>query len=160
MTWTTCDLADAHGDDARALPLTLKHFGGSRRFTGPVTTVKCFEDNSRIKELVETPGEGRVLVVDAGGSLRYALLGDNLARAAHQNGWAGIVIHGCVRDTEALGTLPIGIMALGSTPRRSLKNGEGQIGIPIEVDTVRCAPADVLFADDDGAVLIAASLLG
>ena len=160
MTWTTCDLADAHGDDARVLPPALRHYGGSRRFTGPVATVKCFEDNSRVKELVEAPGEGRVLVVDAGGSLRYALLGDNLAGAAHQNGWAGIVIHGCVRDTAALGALPIGIMALGSTPRRSLKNGEGQIGIPIEVDTVRCAPADVLFADDDGAVLIAGSLLG
>ena len=160
MTWTTCDLADTHGDDARVLPLTLRHYGGSRRFTGPVTTVKCFEDNSRVKDLVETPGDGRVLVVDAGGSTRYALLGDNLAGTAQQNGWAGIVIHGCVRDTAALASLPLGIMAVGSTPRRSLKNGEGQIGIPIEIGPVHCVSGDVLFADDDGAILIADSLLG
>ena len=160
MTWTTCDLADEHGDDARVLPHTLRHYGGTSRFTGQVATVKCFEDNSRVKELVETPGDGRVLMVDAGGSTRYALLGDNLAGTAQQNGWAGIVIHGCVRDTAALASLPLGIMAVGSTPRRSLKNGEGQTGIPIEIGSVPCAPGDVLFADQDGAVLIAGSLLG
>lgn len=159
MTWTTCDLADEHGDGARVLPHTLRHYGGTGRFTGPVATVKCFEDNSRVKELVETPGDGRVLIVDAGGSTRYALLGDNLAGTAQQNGWAGIVIHGCVRDTAALALLPLGIMAVGSTPRRSLKNGEGQAGIPIEIGAVGCAPGDVLFADQDGAVLIAQSLL-
>ena len=160
MTWTTCDLADAHGDDARVLPDTLRHYGGARRFTGPIATVKCFEDNSRVKDLVESPGDGRVLVVDAGGSSRYALLGDNLAGAAQRNGWAGIVIHGCVRDTAALRDLPLGVMAVGSTPRRSLKNDEGETGLPIEIGAVRCAPGDVLFADDDGVLVIAASHLG
>jgi regulator of ribonuclease activity A len=160
MTWTTCDLVDAHGDDARVLPGTLRHYGGARQFTGPIATVKCFEDNSRVKDLVESPGDGRVLVVDAGGSTRYALLGDKLAGAAQRNGWAGIVIHGCVRDTAALRELPLGVMAIGSTPRRSLKNGEGQTGTTIELDGVRCAPGDMLFADEDGAVVIPALILG
>lgn len=160
MTWSTCDLSDAHGGDARVLPGFLRHFGGVRRFTGPIATAKCFEDNSRVKELVESSGDGRVLLIDAGGSTRYALLGDNLAREAQQNGWAGIVIHGCVRDTAELRELPLGVMAIGSTPRRSLKNGEGVVGTPIEVGDVPCAPGDVLFADEDGAIVIAASLLG
>jgi regulator of ribonuclease activity A len=160
VTWSTCDLSDAHGDDVRVLPGALRHFGGVRRFTGTIATVKSFEDNSRVKELVESPGDGRVLLIDAGGSTRYALLGDNLARAAQQYGWAGIVIHGCVRDTAELRELPLGVMAIGSIPRRSLKNGEGLAGIPIEVGDVRCVPGDVLFADEDGAIVIAASLLG
>jgi regulator of ribonuclease activity A len=159
VTWSTCDLSDAHGDDARVLPGTLRHFGGADRFTGTIETLKCFEDNSRVKELVESPGDGRVLLVDAGASTRYALLGDNLARAAEQSGWVGIVIHGCVRDTAELRGLPLGVMAIGSTPRRSLKNGEGLVGIPIEIAGVRCVPGDVLFADEDGAIVIAASSL-
>ncbi len=160
MSWSTCDLADAHGDGARVLPGTLRHYGGLRRVSGPVVTVKCFEDNTRVKELVEAPGEGRVLVVDGGGSMRYALLGDNLAGEAQRNGWVGVVVHGCVRDTAALRDLQLGVMALGSTPRRSLKNGEGQVDIPIEIGTVRCLPGDMLFADDDGVLVIAAALLG
>jgi regulator of ribonuclease activity A len=157
MGWTTCDLSDEHGEDAQVLPVTLRHFGGVRYFTGPITTVKCFEDNSRIKELVETPGDGRVLLVDAGGGTRYALVGDNLVGAAQRNGWAGVVIHGCVRDTAELREIPIGVMAIGSTPRRSLKNGEGQVNVPISLDAARCVPGDVLFADEDGAIVISAT---
>jgi regulator of ribonuclease activity A len=159
MTWSTCDLSDEHGDDARVLTGTLRHFGGVRRFRGPITTVKCFEDNSRIKELVESPGAGHVLLVDAGGSTRYALLGDNLVGAAERNGWAGVVIHGCVRDTAKLREIPLGVMAIGSTPRRSLKNGDGQVNVPISLDGVRCVPGDVLLADEDGVIVIAANLL-
>jgi regulator of ribonuclease activity A len=150
----TCDLSDTYGEQARVLVCPLRHFGGKRRFSGAVVTVKCFEDNSRIRELVRTPGDGRVLLVDGGGSTRYAVLGDMLGREALANDWAGIVIYGSVRDTSVLETLKLGVMALGSIPRRSLKNGEGAVDIPIEIAGTLCRPGDLLFADDDGVVVL------
>ncbi len=137
----------------------LRHFGGRRRFAGAVETLECFEDNSRLRELMNTAGDGRVLVVDAGGSLRCALLGDTIAREAIAHDWIGIVIHGCVRDTAALARLELGVMALGSTPRRSAKNGEGRVGVPVELAGVPCSPGDVLVADEDGIVVIDAASL-
>jgi regulator of ribonuclease activity A len=151
---STCDLSDAHGDRARVVPPGLRHYGGKRRFAGAVATVKCFEDNSRVKELLNTPGEGRVLVVDGGGSLRYALLGDNIGQEAVDHGWAGIVVYGCIRDTAVLETLELGVLALAATPRRSLKNGEGIIGVPVEIAGIAVAPGDYLAADEDGIVLL------
>ena len=124
-----------------------------------MVTVKCFEDNSRVRELVATPGDGRVLLVDGGGSTRYALLGDMLGREALANGWAGVVVYGCVRDTSVLETLKFGVMALASIPRRSLKNDEGTAGIPVEIAGTVCRPGDLLFADDDGVVLIDPAVL-
>jgi regulator of ribonuclease activity A len=157
---STCDLSDTYGEQARIIRPSLRHFGGKRRFSGAIVTVKCFEDNSRVRELVATPGDERVLLVDGGGSMRYALLGDMLGREALANGWAGIVIYGCVRDTSVLETLKLGVMALGSIPRRSLKNDEGAVGVPIEIGGTLCRPGDLLFADDDGVVLIDPDLLG
>lgn len=151
---STCDLSDEYGDRARVLPPGLRHFGGRRRFAGTVETVKCFEDNSRVKEVLNTPGEGRILVVDGGGSLRYALLGDTIGREAVDHGWAGLVVHGCVRDTAVLATLELGVLALGSTPRRSLKNGEGQSAVPVEVAGVAVSPGEYLVADEDGVVVL------
>jgi regulator of ribonuclease activity A len=130
---STCDLSDELGDQARVVAPAFRHFGAVRRFHGEVTTIKCFEDNSRVRELAGTPGEGRVLLVDGGGSTRYALLGDKIARQLLDNGWAGVVVHGCVRDTAVLATLELGVMALAQTPRRSSKNGEGQVGVPLEI---------------------------
>jgi regulator of ribonuclease activity A len=153
VTWTTCDLSDEHGDAVRHIA-RLRHFGGVRRFTGPVETVKCFEDNSRVKELANTPGEGRVLVVDGGGSLRYALVGDIIGGEMVANGWAGVVIHGAVRDSATLATLELGVMALGTTPRRSSRVGEGRAGLAIEIGDASIEPGDVLYADEDGIVLL------
>ena len=154
MTDSTCDLSDSHGDEARVLPPVFRHFGGRRRFAGEVVTVKCFEDNSRLKELVGTQGGGRVIVVDGGGSTRCALLGDMVARDALEHGWAGIVVWGCVRDTDVLQTLDLGVMALAPMPRRSQKHGEGQTGVAVELAGVRCEPGDTLVADEDGVVLV------
>jgi regulator of ribonuclease activity A len=154
---STCDLSDQYGDRARVLSPVFRHFGKTRRFSGEVATIKCFEDNSRVREIVKTAGRGRVLVVDGGASPRYALMGDSLARDALDNGWAGVVIHGYVRDSAVLATLDLGIAALGVTPRRSLKNGEGQVGVPVEIAGARCVPGDRLFADEDGILLLAAS---
>ena len=159
MTLSTCDLCDKYGDKARVLAPAFRHFGGKRRFHGPVVTLRCPEDNSRLKELASTPGAGRVLVVDGAGSLRYALLGDMIGKLALDHGWAGIVVHGAVRDTAALGALALGVIALGVTPRRSLKNGEGQVGLVVEMAGVVCTPGELLFADEDGIVLIDAALL-
>ena len=154
MTDSTCDLSDVHGEQARVLPPVFRHFGGRRRFAGEVVTVKCFEDNSRLKELVATDGGGRVIVVDGGGSTRCALLGDMVACEALAHGWVGIVVWGCVRDTAVLATLDLGVAALASMPRRSLKNGDGQIGVAVELAGVPCAPGDTLVADEDGIILI------
>jgi regulator of ribonuclease activity A len=153
--WTTCDLSDEHGEGARIIA-GLVHYGGRQRFSGPIETVKAAEDNSRVKEVANTPGHGRVLLVDGGGSRRYALLGDMIGAEAVANGWSGVVIHGAVRDSAALATLDLGVMALGTTPRRSLKNGEGLVGVAVEVDGAPFRPGDVLYADEDGIVVLVA----
>jgi len=151
---STCDLYDEHLEAARVVPGGLLHFGGQTHFSGLATTVLCFEDNSRIKELVATPGNGRVMVVDGRGSRRCALVGDVLAGQAEQNGWEGIIVYGCVRDAAELRKLGLGIMALGVTPRKSTRRGEGQIDIPIQLDGVACSPGDRVFADEDGVLLL------
>lgn len=150
---STCDLYDDYLETCGVLPPALRHFGGRGQFHGAVETVKCFEDNSKVKALAESAGDGRVLVVDAGGSTRHALVGDLVAAAARDNGWAGIVIHGAVRDSAELGGLDIGIMALAATPRKSVRNGEGQVGIDIRIGEVRIASGDYLVAGADGALV-------
>ncbi len=154
MSTSTSDLCDEHGDDARVVPPVFRHFGGRRVFSGPAVTIKCFEDNSRVKETVATPGNGRVLVVDGGGSLRCALLGDMLATQARDQGWSGVIVFGCVRDSAILATLDLGIMALAATPRRSQRRGEGQLDVPIDLAGTRCASGDLVHVDDDGIVLL------
>ncbi len=149
----TTDLCDEH-PDARVLPPDFKDFGALRAFKGTAVTVKCFEDNSRIKELSLTAGQGRVLVVDGGGSKRCALFGDVIAQDLHKNGWAGAVIHGYVRDAAVLGTVPIGIKALGTHPRRTVKHNEGRIGVPVDIGGTRIADGDTVHADEDGVVIL------
>jgi len=158
----TCDLCDAHkADDSgafRVLPPVWRHFGAHRSFHGPVSTVKCFEDNTAVKAAVESAGEGRVLVVDGGGSLRRALLGGNLGAAAARNGWAGVVIDGCVRDVAELAVCEVGICALAPMPLPTERRGEGQRDVAVRVQGVWVRPGDWLYADEDGVVVSAVRL--
>ncbi len=156
--FAVCDLLDANESTCQVLAPGLSSFGGARRFKGPIQTVRVFEDNVLVKQTLASPGEGRVLVVDGGGSLRYALMGDRLGDSAVANGWAGIVIHGCVRDTEALGRLPLGILALAPLPRKSVKRGEGQVGETIGFMGVTFSPGDWLYADPDGVIVAPTAL--
>jgi regulator of ribonuclease activity A len=156
----TCDLCDAHKTDSdgqfRVLPPVFRSFGAKLRFSGVVSTVKCFEDNTLVKEAVDSPGLGRVLVVDGGGSLRRALLGGNLAAAAARNGWAGVVIDGCVRDVGELAACDVGIRALAALPLPTDKRSEGQRDVALQVQGVWVRPGDWLYADADGIVVMTA----
>ena len=152
----TSDVVDRYGDRVAVCALWLRRFGGAPSFEGPVSTVRCFEDNVLLKRRVSEPGEGRVLVVDGGGSRRVALLGDTVAGLAVTNGWAGVVVNGCVRDAEALAELPIGIRALGTTPRPSAKDGAGEIDVQVTFGDVTFTPGAMLFSDADGIVVVSA----
>lgn len=156
-TFATCDLCDVHKNDGsgafRVLPPVFRDFGAVQRFSGAVVTVKCFEDNSPVKAAVDSPGEGRVLVVDGGGSLRRALLGGNLGAAAARNGWAGVVIDGCVRDVAELAACNTGIRALASMPLPTEKRVEGQRDVAVQIQGVWVRPGDWLYADEDGIVV-------
>ena len=160
--FSTCDLCDAHkGNDSgtfRVLPPVFSSFGGLAAFAGMVTTVKCFEDNSLVKAALDAPGDGRVLVVDGGGSLRRALVGGNLAAAAARNGWAGIVVDGCVRDAAELHAAPVGVRALALMPLPTEKRNEGQRDVVVVLQGVAVRPGDWLYADADGIVVGATSL--
>lgn len=148
----TPDICDAYPDVIVADPVFV-NFGGIEAFAGPVRTVTCFEDNSRVREAVNEPGEGAVLLVDGGGSTRCAMLGDMLAQKAADNGWAGIIMYGCVRDVDVLATTPIGIQALGSHPRKSHKRGEGTRDVAVDIAGIRVAPGQWVYADNNGIVV-------
>lgn len=147
---STADLYDLHGDSLQSLPLQLRSFGGIARFEGPIRTIHCFQDNALVKQVLATPGEGAVLVVDGAGSLETALMGDLIAQSAVDAGWAGVVIHGCVRDSAALARMPLGVKALGTNPRKSAKTGAGELDVPVEFGGVLFRPAARLHADEDG----------
>jgi regulator of ribonuclease activity A len=154
----TCDICDAHTADTsgafRVLPPVWRDFGGAPAFCGEVSTVQCFEDNSRVREALESVGGGRVLVIDGGGSLRSALVGGNLAALALKNGWAGIVVDGCVRDRAEMAAFAVGIRALALCPMPPAKRGAGQRDVPIRVQGVPVSPGDWLYADADGIVVL------
>lgn len=149
---STPDLCDAHAG-ARAMEVQWRNFGGRTAFAGAALTLKCHEDNSLLKACVQTPGEGRVIVVDGGGSLRRALLGDRVAADAADNGWAGLVIFGAVRDVDALAAIELGIKALGTCPRKTDKRGEGQRELPLSIGGVTVSPGDYLYADNNGVIV-------
>ena len=154
MSFTTTDLSDQHPEAQVCDPVFLS-FGGSRTFSGPITTLKVFEDNSMVREIVQTPGKGRVLVVDGGGSLRCGLFGGNLAVAAARNGWAGVVINGCARDADEIDAEPIGVRALALHPRRSERGlHSGQAGIPVHFAGVVFREGEWLLADRDGVLVL------
>lgn len=150
----TCDLYDDYLDDARVPAVSFQSLGGRKQFCGLAVTVKCFEDNSRIKELLKTPGKGKVLVVDGGGSQRCALLGDMIAQTAVDNEWEGLVMYANVRDAEELRKLDVGVMALGAIPRKSVRRGEGQVDLPVQIGDVWCRPGDKVYADENGVLIV------
>jgi len=150
----TTDLSDKYPDLVLIPEPIFGDFGGIDVFSGPIATVKTFEDNTLVRSTLETPGNGRVLVVDGGGSMRCALLGDNLARLAIDNGWTGIVVNGCIRDAAQIGEMNIGVKALATHPRKSLKADYGWTEVPVEFAGVRFTPGHYLYADTDG-ILVA-----
>lgn len=154
MQFKTADLCDQFAAELQVLEPLYHSYGGRLSFAGPASTVLCFEDNSRVKEAVGEPGQGRVLVVDGGGSRRCALLGDLLARQAADNGWAGVVIHGCIRDAADIAGFDLGVRALATLPRRSDRQGRGERDVVIEIAGARIHPGDWVYADLDG-ILIA-----
>lgn len=158
MNWTTPDLCDAHADVTVADPV-FRDYGGRASFCGSIVTLSCFEDNSRVRELVASEGLGRVIVVQGGGSLRRSLLGDMLAEQAVGNGWSGLVINGCVRDVDALAALPLGVKALAACPLKTWKRGLGDVGGAVEFAGVRFAPGHWLYADRNGIVVACRDLL-
>ncbi|AFL75831.1 ribonuclease E activity regulator RraA [Thiocystis violascens] len=153
MSFKTSDLYDRHGDTLRVCEPIFRDFGGRSRSAGAIVTVKCFEDNSLVKSTLAEPGEGRVLVVDAGGSLRCAMLGDLIAASAVEQGWAGVILFGCVRDSRELAGMPLGIKALAAIPRKSQRRGEGQRDLPVTFAGARFAPGDWIYCDEDGIVV-------
>lgn len=158
--FATCDLCDAHKNDSsgdfRVLPPVFHDYGGVRKFCGPVVTVKCHEDNSFVKAALDEPGQGRVLVVDGGASLRRALVGGNIGAAAAKNGWAGVVVDGCVRDSAELAGCAVGIRALALMPLPTEKRNQGQRDVAVQIQGVWVRPGDWLYADEDGIVVMPA----
>ena len=156
--FATCDLCDAHKNDTdgafRVLPPVFKDYGQRLKFSGPVSTVKCFEDNTLVKAAVDSAGHGRVLVVDGGASLRRALVGGNLGKAAAKNGWAGVIVDGCVRDSAELAECDVGIRALGLMPLPTEKRNEGQTDVAVQIQGVWVRTGDWLYADEDGIVIM------
>jgi regulator of ribonuclease activity A len=157
VTFSTCDFCDLYKDDLsgdfRVLSPLFKDYGGASQFHGEVVTVKCHEDNTPVKQAVDRAGLGRVLVVDGGSSLRRALLGGNLAANAARNGWAGLVIDGCVRDLAELRASHVGIRALAHVPLPTVRQQPGQTGIPVLIQGVVVRPGEWLYADEDGIVV-------
>ena len=146
----TVDLVDAHQDRVQSCSIAFRQFGGRRSFSGRIRTVRTHEDNARLKDLLGTPGNGAVLVVDGGGSLRVALVGDVIASLAIANGWSGLLINGAIRDVARLATLDVGVKALASNPMKSAKNRIGEVDVPVTFGGVLFAPGAMLYSDEDG----------
>lgn len=156
----TCDLVDQYSNEIQvAETIGLRHFGGNKEFFGKVQTLKCYEDNSLLKNILSSAGNGMVLVVDGIGSMRCALLGDVIASLAIQNGWSGVIINGCIRDSIALEQLSFGVIALGANPKKSAKLNQGEIGVPISFAGVVFLPGGYVYADQDGIVVAKRSLI-
>jgi regulator of ribonuclease activity A len=150
MTTNTADLYDERGEEVQSLPLQLQNLGAHPKFEGRIRTVRCFEDNALLKSVVSGPGQGDVLVVDGGGSVSRALMGDMIAKIAADNGWAGVVIHGAIRDRVAISQIPLGVKALGTNPRKSTKTGAGESDVVLEFGGVTFRPGARLYSDEDG----------
>ena len=153
LTLSTADVLDRHGASASVCLIQFRSFG-ARAFSGTVETVRSVEDNVLLKQRLGEPGDGRVLVVDGGGSLACALMGDTIATLARDSGWAGLVINGCVRDSVALGELGLGVKAIGTNPRPSRKEGAGEVDVPVTFGGVTFEPGAQLWADEDGVVVL------
>lgn len=150
----TADLVDDIYPDVRSCDLQLQDYGARTMFAGPISTVRCFQDNALLKSVLSEPGEGGVLVIDGDGSLHTALVGDVIAGLAADNDWAGLVVHGAVRDASTLRTIGIGIKALGTNPRKSTKTGEGHRDVAVTLGGVTFVPGEVAYCDEDGIVVV------
>ena len=146
----TADLYDERGDELASVSLQFQSLGGRTHFSGVARTIRCFQDNALVKSTLATPGNGNVLVVDGGGSLGTALMGDMIAESAVANGWAGVVINGAIRDREAIAALDLGVKALGSNPRKSAKAGAGEVDVDVEIDGVTIRAGAMIWCDPDG----------
>jgi len=158
MGKATADLYDDHGDQLRVLAPLFNDYGGITDFEGIVTTLKVYEDNTLVRAALEEPGGGKVLVVDGGGSMRCALVGDMLAALGAENGWAGIVVYGCIRDAVPISKISIGVKAMATNPRKSVKKGAGDRDLVVQFAETTVAPGDYLYADRDGIVIATAKL--
>lgn len=159
MTFKTADICDDHPEQVQVAEPIFGDFGGRDVFYGPISTIKAHEDNSRVREAVAEAGDGRVLVIDGGGSLRRSMLGDMLAEKAVSNGWAGVIIHGALRDSLDIGQMDIGVKAMGTIPLKTDKRGEGQRDIPVHFADVTFNPGEWVYADHDGIVTTPTNVL-
>ena len=150
----TADLVDELGDRARSCDVQFRSYGGRSRGVGRVRTVRVHEDNALVRKLLSEPGNGAVLVIDGGGSVHTALVGDIIAGLAVDNGWNGLIVHGAIRDVVAIGSLDLAVKALGSNPRKSAKTGAGDVDVPVDLGGVTFNPGDELYSDEDGIVLV------
>ena len=153
MHYITPDLCDAYPELVQVVEPMFANYGGRDSFGGQIVTIKCHEDNSLVKEQVDLSGQGKVLVVDGGGSLRRALLGDMLAEKAAKNGWEGIVVYGCIRDVDVIAQTDLGVQALASHPMKTDKRGIGDLNIPVSFGGVTFKPGDYLYADNNGIIV-------
>lgn len=155
----TADLCDQFESELRICAPMFRSYGGRAAFGGQITTLKLFEDNGLVRKALEAPGNGRVLVVDGGGSMRRALVGDQIAALAVKNGWAGIVVYGCIRDSAAIGGMDIGVCALGTHPLKTVKRNEGQVDLTVSFGGIDFVPGHYLYADADGVIVCPRSLI-
>ncbi|MDK2123684.1 ribonuclease E activity regulator RraA [Parachitinimonas caeni] len=153
MSFLTTDLCDANAELVRVAQPMFAIYGGRKRFCGEIATIKVHEDNVLVRDALSQPGKGKVLVVDGGGSLRCALMGDLIAALAVQNGWEGVVIYGCIRDSVAIGALDIGVRALNTHPLKSRKKGAGDTNLVVTFAGVDFVPGEFLYADEDGIIV-------
>jgi regulator of ribonuclease activity A len=154
---STADLVDDIGPEVRSCDVQFRQFGALTEFVGPISTVRCHQDNALLKSVLSEPGDGGVLVIDGGGSLHTALVGDLIADLARTNGWAGVIVNGAVRDSVALRGIALGIKALGTNPRKSGKTGSGKRDVTVSLGGVEFVPGDIAYSDDDGIVIVAAA---
>lgn len=153
MSYSTPDLCDAYPDSVFIAEPIFKSYGAKPSFGGQIVTVKCFDDNSRVKELAATDGAGKVMVVDGGGSLKRALLGDLVAESARENNWEGIIIYGCIRDVEVISEIGIGIKALNSSPLKTERKGKGELNVSVTFAGVTFNPGEYVYSDATGIVV-------
>ena len=159
MPIQTADLCDAHEDKVSVVAPMFRSFGGRSAFGGAISTLKLFEDNALVRKTLESAGNGRVLVVDGGGSMRCALVGDQLAELGVKTGWAGILVYGCIRDSKAIGEMDLGVFALGTHPRKTVKRNTGEPELPVTFGGVTFTPGHYVYADEDGVIVSATPLI-
>ena len=158
MTFSVCDLCDAHEDRIQVAESIFRDYGGRRTFGGQIVTISCHEDNSLVREAVSSPGDGKVLIVDGGGSLQRSLLGDQLASKASDNGWQGVIVHGAIRDIEVIADIDLGVKALNVIPLKTEKRGLGERDVPVRFAGVTFSPGNYVYADPNGVIVSDAAL--